>query len=319
MKPNEYQHRSNTVTQRSLSVNGLTLHYRELLPDEANDLPPVLLLHGFPTSSYLWRNMMSAISKGVRAEDAHAEASAADAATVTTAAGTAGALQRRVIALDLPGYGESSKTLEHSYSFKFYERALNDFLRALEIDRLHLVVHDIGGPIGLYWAIHRPEAVASMTLLNTVVYSDFSWAVILFLASCKLPGLRHLLASPLGLKLSLDIGMAQRDKITPELIRQMQLPFQTAEARQALLKAGAGLHPKGFKDIESGLDKLNMPLRMIYGVKDRILPDIAKTAQRLQARFPQMTVTALPHCGHFLQEDDPEQVGNLLSEFIAGR
>ena len=59
-----------------------------------------------------------------------------------------------------------------------------------------------------------------------------------------------------------------------------------------------------------------MPVRVIYGEEDRILPDVAKTMKRVQGDLPQAEVTSLPGCGHFLQEDRPEEIGLLLAEFF---
>jgi len=61
-----------------------------------------------------------------------------------------------------------------------------------------------------------------------------------------------------------------------------------------------------------------MPVRVVYGEQDRILPDVADTFDRLAKDVPAATVTALPGCGHFLTLDDPEQVGGLLAAFFEG-
>ncbi len=143
------QHRlrlSPPPTQTLELEDGLTLGYREL-----GEGPPVLLLHGWPTSSFLWRNVMPPI---------------------------AGA--NRVIALDLPGFGASDKPADGRYDFEMFERAIDGFLERLEIDRLGLAVHDLGGPVGVHWALGRKERVESLALLNTLLYPEFSPAVIEF-------------------------------------------------------------------------------------------------------------------------------------------
>jgi haloalkane dehalogenase len=126
------------IERASVEVDGMTLAYLSAGGDIGAGAP-VLLLHGWPTSSFLWRNVMPAI-----------------------------AAHRRVIALDLPGFGGSSKPLGASYSFRFFQRALDGFLAALKIDKIALVVHDLGGPVGLYWASQNPERLERLAILNTI-------------------------------------------------------------------------------------------------------------------------------------------------------
>lgn len=272
-----------TPTSHFIDVDNLRLHYLECGAGE-----PVLLLHGWPTSSFLWRNVMVHIAQ-----------------------------HNRVIALDLPGFGHSDKPLDASYSFRFYSRVLDGFLQALDIQNLGLVVHDLGGPIGLYWSCHHKDRVTKLALLNTVVYPQFSWAVVAFLVACRLPLLRSWLTSPWGLKKAMQIGIYHADRVTSEVVEGVQAPFPTVPARRALLKAAIGLHPKGLQEIQQILPTFQIPVRVIYGTHDRILPDVAKTMRRVQRDLPHAQVTALEHCGHFLQEDNPDHVGQLLANFFA--
>lgn len=265
-----------------VEVEGLRLHY---LAEGEGD--PVLLLHGWPTSSHLWRDVMGPIAEN-----------------------------HRVIALDLPGFGQSDKPLDVSYSFRYFERVLSGFFDHLEIDRTSLVVHDLGGPIGLYWACRNSGRLDKLALLNTLVYPEVSWAVVLFVAAIRLPILRSIMASPWGLRQALKIGVHDRTRLTDEAIRGIQAPFETKQARRALLKAGCNLSPKGFAQIARWLPSLEAPVRCIYGERDRILPDIARTMQRVQSDVPHARITPLKECGHFLQEERPAHIGRLLAEFL---
>ena len=273
---------STTVAGRSqVQVNGLTLDYREL-----GTGPAVLLLHGWPTSSFLWRDVMPAIAR-----------------------------EHRAIALDLPGFGRSSKPLGAGYGFEFFEEVLDGFLDALEVDQVSLVVHDLGGPIGLHWAIGRPRRLSKLALLNTLLYPEFSPAVMEFVAILMDPARRAQITDPEGLVEVMRLGLADEDNLTDEVIAGVQAPFAEPDARQALAEAGIGLHPDGFAEIAAGLAALDVPVRIVYGERDEILPDVAETMARVKADMPQAEVTALP-CGHFLQEEAPEEVGELLAEFL---
>jgi haloalkane dehalogenase len=273
------------VADRSVEVEGLRLHY---LDEGAGD--PVLLLHGWPTSSFLYRRIIGPIAE-----------------------------KNRAIALDLPGFGGSDKPPSASYSFRFFSRILDGFLAALGIDRLGLVVHDLGGPVGLYWAVHHPSRIRKLALLNTVVYPELSWAVVLFVALCRLPVARSALTSPAGLRWAMRFGVADKRRMTEDAIRAYQAPFSSPDARRALLRAAYGLHPAGMREIAELLPSLRMPVRIIYGARDRILPDVAKTMRRVARDLPQSETTVLDDCGHFLQEERPEEIAQLLAEFFARR
>jgi pimeloyl-ACP methyl ester carboxylesterase len=268
----------------TVEVDNLTLAYREL-----GSGPPVLLLHGWPTSSYLWREVMQPIAE-----------------------------HNRVLAIDLPGFGRSDKPLGVRYGFELFDRTLDGFLAALGIEQVGLAVHDLGGPIGLHWAVHRPQRVTRLALLNTLVYPEFSEAVLQFIKACSTPELRDQLTSPAGLEAAMGLGLADEASLTDEVLAAVREPFQSEESRRALADAGIGLEPEGFVEIARLLPSLRMPVRVVYGERDRILPDVAQTMARVKADLPQAEVTALPECGHFLQEEAPEEIGSQLARFFAG-
>ena len=111
-------------------------------------------------------------------------------------------------------------------------------------------------------------------------------------------------------------GLADGSKLSDDVIAGVTEPFRSEDDRLALARAGIGISPDAFVEIAKGLRKLKMPVRVIYGERDRILPDIAETVARLQRDLPQAEVTALPGCGHFLQEA-PDEIGELLAAFFA--
>ncbi|MGB1015467.1 MAG: alpha/beta fold hydrolase [Nannocystaceae bacterium] len=274
---------TSTHTSNFIRVGELNLHYLE-----AGKGPPVLLLHGWPTSSFLWRHTLDAIAQ-----------------------------HNRVIALDLPGFGRSDKPLSASYSFRFYERVLEGFLDALGCENVGLAVHDLGGPVGLYWALRHQERVRRLALLNTLVYPRVSWAVAAFVASSYLPGLRSLLVSPRGLRWAMQIGVHDRSQLSQETFEGVCAPFASRDARKVLLKTAHSLHPGGMREIAERLPSYAGPVRIIYGAKDRILPDVADTMKKVARDLPQATTTRLADCGHFLQEERGQEIGEYLRDFFA--
>jgi haloalkane dehalogenase len=267
----------------TVNVDGLRVTYRELGAG-----PAVLLLHGWPTSSYLWREVMIPIARANRA-----------------------------VAVDLPGFGGSDKPLERRYTFELFERTIDGLLAELDIETTAIAVHDLGGPIGAHWAIHNPERISKLALLNTLLYPEFSDAVVEFVQTLRHRDSRGRLTSPAGLESVLRVGLADPSHLTPELVAAVQEPFQTEASRRAPAAAGIQLEIEGFAEIAKRLHELKIPVRIIYGTRDRLLTDVADTMERAAHDLPQAQTTAFPDCGHFLQEEAPQQVGEALARFFA--
>ena len=81
----------------------------------------------------------------------------------------------RVIAPDMPGYGSADRPRDLPYTVKGYADHLAGILAQLDVSRVHLVLHDFGGPWGLQWAVDNPQALASVTLIDTGVFPDYRW------------------------------------------------------------------------------------------------------------------------------------------------
>ena len=107
---------------------------------------PIVLLHGNPTSSYLWRNIIPHLT-GIG----------------------------RCIAPDLIGMGRSDKP-DLAYRFADHARYLEGLLDALELDRVALVVHDWGSALGFDWAMRHPERVRAIAFMEAIVRPAPSWA-----------------------------------------------------------------------------------------------------------------------------------------------
>lgn len=274
-----------TPSLRSVQLaDGTTLAYRELGPPSGK---AVLLLHGWPTSSYLWRNVMPWLAD-----------------------------QHRVLAVDLPGFGGSDKPARGRYGIDDFEKAIDGFLSATGVDTVTVVGHDIGGPVAAHWALSNPGRTTALVLLNTLLYPDFHSSVFEFVKTMTTPSLRDQQTSPEGLAEFMRTGMADPAKLSDDTITAVVAPFASAEDRKTLARAGLGLKPQVFEEIASGLPTLTMPVGAVYGVQDRILPDVKDTMTRLQRDLPHATITALPDCGHFLQEESPDVVGRLIGELL---
>ena len=120
--------------------------YREAGPTHTSDHLPMLCLHGWPQSSYMWRHLLPALA-------------------------SAG---HRVLAPDLPGFGDSPP--DRPGTWARHVEAVERFRREIGLDRVILVVHDTGGGIGLRWACDHPDAVSGMVITNTGFFPDYGVA-----------------------------------------------------------------------------------------------------------------------------------------------
>jgi haloalkane dehalogenase len=271
------------ISSHYVDLGDLNLHYLS-----AGEGAPLVLLHGWPTSAYLWRRMMEPLAKG-----------------------------RWVIAPDLAGFGRSDKPLNVFYSANYHVKTLSAFFEKLKIKQLDLVVHDLGGPIGLLWAVRNPEKIRRLVILNTVIYPEVSIWVKLFFLAARLPGIKRWMVSLSGIATFMRLGVANKAMPTKEVIAAYQAPFTTPEARRALHKTITDINPRGLKEVAGALPEIKVPIRIIYGEKDRLIPNVTTDLLRFKEERPDVLLTALPDCGHFLQEDQPGPLSELLLDFLS--
>jgi pimeloyl-ACP methyl ester carboxylesterase len=130
------------VDHSSVEIDGLKIFFREAGPKDA---PAVLLLHGFPSSSHMFRNLIPALAR-----------------------------RYRVIAPDYPGFGYSAFPPRETfgYSFEAFARIIERFTQAVGLARYALYIQDYGAPVGLRMALRRPERVTALIVQNGNAYEE---------------------------------------------------------------------------------------------------------------------------------------------------
>jgi haloalkane dehalogenase len=252
---------------------------------------PVVVLHGVPVSSFLYRRVLPELeSRGLRG-----------------------------IAFDFPGLGLAGRPEGFDYSWSGLARWTGEAIDALGIERCHLVVHDIGGPVGFEWAIRNPERVLSLTALNTLVDA----------ASFHRPWPMH----PFSIR---GVGELWLRSMLPLPYRQVHylvgiedraaVPRADVDAHLALLKRGDGGRAflkimRGFeltaekeRFFFDGLADRPYPAQVVWGEKDRMI----KEPQRLAVqRALGVDEAALLPAKHFLQEDQAPAVAEAIASLAA--
>ncbi|MDQ3934844.1 MAG: alpha/beta fold hydrolase [Actinomycetota bacterium] len=272
---------------RFFEAGGLTSFVRE-----AGEGEPVVCVHGVPTSCFLYRKVIAELAeRGLRG-----------------------------VAFDLPGLGLADRPAEHDYTWTGLGRFCAAAVDALGLDRFHLVVHDIGGPVGFELAAAMPERVRSLTLLNTLVAVDGfkrPWSMEPFarrgvgevwLATLNKPAFRRLMYVQ---------GIADRDATPPEELDAYLDLLKREDRGRAFLKVMRGFERTAEKQrlYEGVLSAGSYPVQIVWGADDPAL-SLDTQAEHARRVAGLDEVHSLP-AKHFLQEDQAPAVAERVAELAA--
>jgi len=249
---------------------------------------PLLLVHGITTYSFIWQDVVPAL-----------------------------AMHYDVIALDLPGCGESGKPLDISYAITDHADYIRQFVERLGITRFHCIGHDLGGGIGQIFAVRYPEYLYSLSLVNSVGY-DF-WPV-QPISVMRTPVIRQFLMSTFDLgvfRLVIRHGVYHKSHLTGALMEQFNRPMQSSVGRKAFLHFARCLDNNNLTSIAPLLRQLSMPVLILRGDADNYLT--ANIAEQLCLDIPDSRLEHIATGGHFIQVDEPQWVAERLLNFLEGQ
>ena len=268
-----------------LNLDGLRMHY----VDEGSG-PPVLLLHGEPTSSFLWRNIVPPL----------------------VAAGY------RAVAPDLIGFGHSDKPEDIGwYSYDRHVASVEQFVDELGLHGLTLVVHDWGGPIGLRFAVEHEDLVDRLVILDTGIGGGRppSDAWLRFRDVVRRTGGA---IDPARLVEAGTVG-----GLTDDVRAAYAEPFPTPESKAGVLAFPELVpaepdHPNTapMNRVRDALRAWTKPTLVVWGASDTALPPaLAHAFAELIPGAGEPVV--LEGAGHFLQEDRPDELTAAILRFLA--
>jgi len=268
-----------------LDLDGLRLHY---LDEGAG--PPVLLLHGEPTWSYLYRTVIPELTPACR-----------------------------VVAPDYLGFGRSDKPLRlEDYSYDLHVASIQRLVEALDLRDLTVVVQDWGGPIGLRFAVEQPERVARLVLMNTGVgggrppseewlrFRDFVRRV----GPELLPGRL--------------VRISCIRPLSDEVEEAYSAPWPVPESKAGVLAFPELVptepeHPNTapLLRVRDAVARWEKPALVLFSDSDPIFrPEAAERLARLIPGAGPAEIVA--RAGHFLQEDAGPEVGRRIARFVTG-
>jgi haloalkane dehalogenase len=267
--------------------DGLRLAY----VDEG-DGQPVVLFHGEPSWSFLYRKVIAVLlEKGYRC-----------------------------IALDQPGFGRSDKPTDLAwYSYDRHTAAPLSIIEALDLQDAVFVVHDWGGSLGLrIGTLEAPERVSRFVAMDTGLFTGRQTM------SDAWHAFRDFVEQTEDLPVAMLVERACATELRPEVIAAYDAPFPTPGS-----KAGARAFPlllpltpdapgaaKG-REVADAVRADQRPVLVMWGDSDVALP-LDPVGRKVQALFPGAEeLTVIPDAGHFLQEDQGHEIGALVADWLA--
>lgn len=273
-----------------VDLKGMVVHVRDEGPRD--DPLPVVLLHGTGASLHTWEGWVAALKS-----------------------------QRRVITLDLPGFGLTGPFAgaypEHDYSGDAYARFVVDVLDNLKLQRVVLGGNSLGGEIAWRTAWLRPERVHSLVLVDALGPPFTPESVPLGFVAARVPGLRWVTEIVLP-RAMVAQGLASvygdPSRITAELVdRYFELTLRDGN-RRALGLVVRSLQPG--RDAER-IATLKLPTLILWGGRDRLIPPAVGAAFEAQIEGSQRVV--FPELGHVPQEEDPARTVLPVKAFLDWR
>ena len=236
--------------------------------------------------------------------------SSSDWSALLTAAGEVG----RAVAPDMPGFGRADKPRDFDYQVSSYANFLQGAFEQLEIERVHLVVHDFGGPFGLLWGLQHPQQWASVVLINVGIMPGYTWHTMA--RRWRTPVLGELLQAWIprsGWRRAMQ--RANPKGLPEEFVDKMYDDYDRATRRAVLALYRATSDP-GETAVELGgvMQALHKPALVVWGAKDPFIG--VQYAERQREFFEVQDVVILPESGHWPFQDDPRAVEQALLPFL---
>lgn len=271
---------------RFVELDGHVVHYI----DEGSG-PVLLMLHGNPTWSFVYREVIASLRD-----------------------------QFRCIALDYPGFGLSVAAQGYGYQPVDHAGVVVAFLDHMALSDVTLVVHDWGGPIGLHAAEQRPDLFGRLVLANT-----WAWPAN---GELRAEMASRVMGGPVGRELIrrfnlfvnalIPAGHRRRKVSQPEMAHYRNA-LATRERRNACaILPGAITGSREFlADIEDHLTVLGqLPTLIVWADADMAFGD--KDRARLEARFPDHSTVIVRGAGHFVQSDAPDEMSEAIRAWSNG-
>ena len=269
---------------RFVELDGMQVHIRDTGPH--SDPNPILMLHGMSSSLHSFEGWQTRLQT-----------------------------QRRVISVDLPGFGLTGPSPQGDYRIDVYTRFVLRLLDTLEIKRGVLVGNALGGEVACQTALLAPDRVHKLVLIDADGYQPSVLSMPLAFQFASMRGLRwvseRILPRPL-ITSSLHSVFGQDEKVTQERIdRYFELSLRVGN-RRALFQR---MDQATWGESAPLIRQITQPTLVLWGERDQMIsPDLGA---RFCQDIPRCRLVSFPKLGHLPQEEDPEVTVKALQTFLA--
>lgn len=255
---------------------------------------PLLMVHGNPTWSFLWRNLARELR-----------------------------FEYNPVAIDHVGCGLSDKPKNLTYTLPVHVAHLVQLIDHLDLENITLLAHDWGGPIGLNALLARREKFSRIILFNTGAFPPpyIPWRI----RACRMPVVGKIAVQGFNLFAGAAQTMALHEShsMTRAAKAGMISPYDSWDNRKAIFEFVKDIptssnHPtwKHLKDLESSLPSLaDMPIKLIWGMRDWCFQP--SCLDMLLESWPNAEVHRMEDAGHWVTEEKPKEVLASVSDFLA--
>ncbi|MHC4388644.1 MAG: alpha/beta fold hydrolase [Planctomycetota bacterium] len=277
---------------RTVEVDGLEVFYREAGPEGA---PTIILLHGFPTSSHMFRNLIPALSD-----------------------------KFHLVAPDYPGFGNSSmpRVDEFEYTFDHIAEVIDSFIEKLDLSRYSLYMMDYGAPVGYRIAVKHPERVESLIVQNGNAYEEGLrefWDPIKAYWKDKTEGnadaLRENLLTIEATRWQYTNGVRNPEAISPDNWFHDQYLMDRPGNKEIQLQLfyDYGSNPPLYPEWQDYFRQYQPPTLIVWGKNDYIFPEEGAHPYKRDLKNLEF---CLLDTGHFALEEDGESIATHICRLM---
>ncbi|WP_299242287.1 alpha/beta hydrolase [uncultured Aquimarina sp.] len=267
--------------QKQVKLDGIAHIPVDIAYTDKGEGIPLILLHGIPTWSYLYHNIIDELAQ-----------------------------KYRIIAPDFLGHGYSDHSDMFDRSIEVQAKVVLRLMEYLNLEKAHIIGHDTGGGVSLILAINHPHKIDKLVLSNIVAYD--SWPIDDMLSL----GNPEWVSKPINeiadfLKEGYIMGLSNPKTLTSTFIEGITEPYLTNEGKISLIRNASSLNTNHTTSLVSRHKNIKAQTLLLWGVDDPW--QTIKDGERLAAEIPNANLVKLENASHWVQQDAPDRyIMNLL-------